>query len=120
MSRTVRRKNYENEQGQNSWRMKRIAGYYTQVEYVWCEDDEYYWYEVVYREPTDAEYYHDYYRLHGESKHANAWSPSWWYRHNRMSQNRMHNKTELAKWIKNTDYEPVFENNPRSHYWDWC
>lgn len=116
MSRTFRRKNYEHEQGANRYYKWKVAGYYTQVDCIWHEEG---WFEYVYREPTEEEYYRDYWALHGESKSANSWTPSREFRKRRMGENRMINKTELSKWFKNVDYDPIFEENPRSHYWDW-
>lgn len=121
MSRTFRRKGYEHETGR-SWYGSggKIAGYYTEYDYVWCEDEEYRWRESVYRAPTEAEYNTRFWRVHGESSHHNAWTPGPEFRKNRMRENRMINKEELNKWIRNPDnYEPLFEADPRNCWWDW-
>jgi hypothetical protein len=117
MSRTYRRKNYE--QAQNtSWDRygNKVAGYYTESDGDWWKFSR----EMrTFRVPTLQEYYHEYWRIHGESRNANYWSPGKWYRLNRMKENRSINKQELARWIKNEEYEPLFEDNPRSCLWDW-
>lgn len=115
MSRTIRRKDYENTQ-RTSWDRKgnRIAGYYTEYDF----DPDWYWL-AVYREPTDRERYRAVRWAHGESRARNERTPGWEYRHNRMRQNRSINKCEIAKWIKNDEYEPMTESNPRSCRWDW-
>lgn len=122
MSRTFRRKNYESTVGQRYRNYRSLAGYYTKnVFRRRTFDGSYYWslnFVGSYRAPTEKEYYHDFWKLHRDN-HQNAWSPNRDYRKFRQVQNRNINKTELAKWIKNENYEPLFEENPRSHYWDW-
>ena len=120
MSRTFRRKDYEKTRG-SSWERQhdKIAGYYTKYEYCRVEDDKYRWYEEVWREPTKSERYKMVRWAHGESRTSNERTPSRWFRQDRMNQNRMINKRELIKWLKNAEYDPIFESDPRSHYWDW-
>lgn len=118
MSRTIRRKNYENQCG-GSWNAsgRKLNGVYQIREYVRTPNG--YW-QQSYRAPrTKREHFEVWRTLHGESSHANAWSPSRYFRQFRMSENRMINKTELAKWLSNSEYEPLFECEPRSHLWDW-
>lgn len=118
MSRTFRRKGYENTQ-RTSWDRcgNRVAGFYTESDPEWwfgryCVDIP------EFRKPTRQEYYARFWRYHGDS-HRNAWSPSRYYRHTRHIENKSINNQQLAKWIKNNDYEPLFESNPRSCRWDW-
>lgn len=74
----------------------------------------------VYRCPTTPRERYEQFRMwYAESKSSNSRSPDRWYRSNRMKQNRMITKGELAKWIKNPEYEPLVEANPRSCQWDW-
>jgi arylsulfatase A-like enzyme len=119
MSRTFRRKNYEETQG-NSWGRKgwKTNGYYTAYDGSW-----YYWnntgQEVVFRPMNKEEYRHEFLRVHGESRSNNAWTPSRWYRNNKEVSMRMRNKQELVKYRKDPDYEPMVEDVPPSHYWDW-
>jgi hypothetical protein len=113
MSKTYRRKGYEKTQN-TSWdkQSNSIAGYYTEKD--WVE------YNVwVYREPTKREYFKRWYLAHGESRHANAYGPGKTYKKYRMSENRCITKRELAKFYKDYDYEPMIEEEPRSHWWDW-
>lgn len=124
MSRTYRRKNYEDTQG-TSWDRKgrKTAGYYTEYDY---NDSCHFWHpgwnrgDVTYRPPTQEEYIREHQRIHGESKHANYWTPGKGYKQHRMNENRQINKQELVKWKKRPDdYEPLFEEEPRNHWWDW-
>lgn len=118
MSRTFRRKNYEETQGR-SWnrRGRKTAGYYTQWDHNSHRSN---WADVTYRQPTREEYLKEYLRLHCESKHANYWGPGKGYKQFRMEQNRRINKQELINWMKYPDdYEPMVEEEPRSHWWDW-
>jgi len=71
------------------------------------------------RAPTKAERDKEYWWVHGESKHNNAWTPNRWFRKNRMKQNRMITKAEIMSFWKNPEYEVCCEDNPRSHIWDW-
>lgn len=110
MSRTFRRKNYENQCGKHAG--SKIAGFYTVWEYVS-------WNLYVYREPTEQEYYDEYWRVHGESRNANAWTPSRWFRDQRQKHLRTQCKQQIHKFMKNPEHEVICEANPRSHYWDW-
>lgn len=113
MSRTFRRKGYEAKQG--SIQGGKVAGYYTIKEGGWWRWNKK---PVLFREPTRQEYYEQFWKLHGDS-HRNQWSPGRSYREGRQVENQSINKQELCKWLKDADYEPVFEANPRSCLWDW-
>lgn len=124
MSRTVRRKTDRKTNGRCGRYIPegfKTAGYYT--EYDWHSP----WFEpdwdgptCTYREPTKTERFKIWKRLHGESSHNNEFSPSREYREARMRENRTINKQELVCWMKNPEnYEPLFEDNPRSCWWDW-
>ena len=114
MSRTFRRKGYEKTQG-TTWDRKgdKFAGFYTEYDLDRTQN-----WLCIYREPTKQEYYKEYWRVHGDH-HRNYWSPSHVYREARMRQNRSINKEEIIKWIKDDEYEPLTEANPRSCLWDW-
>ena len=124
MSKTFRRKGYENTQGRSyARRGRKTAGFYTVC-------DGYWWGRrymnrdtgsnmPIFREPTYVEYRKEFWRIHGDTGGRNYWSPSRYYRETRQTENRSINKRELIKWLKNDEYEPMFEANPRSHYWDW-
>lgn len=114
MSRTFRRKGFERTQGA-TWdrRGDKVAGYYTRYEW-----DRAWGWLMIFRKPTKQEFYENYWRIHGDS-HRNAWSPSRGYRERRQRENRSINKNEIQKWVKNPDYEPLTESDPRSCLWDW-
>jgi hypothetical protein len=124
MSRTVRRKSQSRRHGRGGWYIPdgfKIACYYTEYDYhsTYHEPD---WDGPLYtyREPTKRERFRTWKYMHGESSHRNAFSPGHEYRNNRMRENRSINNQELIKWIKDPEnYEPMFENNPRSCLWDW-
>ena len=111
MSRTFRRKDYETKRISRPG--SKVAGYYTVQEGWWG-----YGRVATFREPTRQEYFEEYWKLHGDN-HRNDYSPSRNYREIRQSENRSINKEELCKWMKNPDHDPLFEANPRSHWWDW-
>lgn len=123
MSRTYRRKNYEATQG-TSWdrASDKIAGFYTVRDWSrgYWKNGVYVSGHVYYRAPTEREYNKEHWRIHGESRHSNEWGPGKGYKQHRMNENRQINETELIKWKKYPDdYEPLFEEEPRSHWWDW-
>lgn len=120
MARTFRRKNFESTQN-SSWDTRgfKTAGHYTTY-------DGPYWLQwgsrrmPNFRMMDAQERFHRWYWMHGESRSAQMRSPGRTYREWRMNQNRSINKQELCKWIKaNGEYEPMFEENPRSCLWDW-
>lgn len=120
MSRTIRRKNFEDTIG-GSWARKgwKTNGIYTTY-------NGPYWLATGARRmpeyrPMDAqERYREWRYMHSESKTANARSPSRWYRTNRQKQNRSIDKAQLIKWFKSGgEHEPMCEANPRSCMWDW-
>lgn len=99
----------------------KTAGYYTTYDahYSWNEPD---WDgpRYTYREPTEKERFKIWKWFHGESSSGNSFSPGHSYRKTRMRENRSINKQELVRWIKNPEnYEPMFEEDPRSCWWDW-
>lgn len=120
MSRTFRRKNYEDTQGA-SWDRagRKTNGVYTTY-------DGPYWKPgggramKVYR-PMDArERYKRWRWMHSESRSASERSPNHWHRVNRQKENRSIDKQELIKWFKSGgEHEPMCEANPRSCLWDW-
>lgn len=114
MSRTFRRKGYE--KTCNSSKRQR---YYTKIKYDADPKNGFMHptYEYVKRPPTKVEYYKDYWKLHGDNNQG-IWNLHKITRHNRMMQNRRINKNEICKWIKNEEYEPLTEDNPRSNAWD--
>ncbi len=142
MSRTYRRKNIENTLGSSfSRKGRKSGGFYntydresleckytkrTQYEedgliFIECRTGYTWVYSCpIYRPMTKEERRNRWLFLHGESRHANMWTPGRWYRQNRESQLRSHNRTELIKYMKDPDnYEPMVFDGPLSHLWDW-
>jgi len=124
MSKTFRRKGYEDTQ-RASWdrRGNKTAGYYTERDGYWYGrqgiDRDTGSNMPIFRKPTRLEYFEEYWRIHGDAGGRNYWTPGRYYRETRQVENRSINKRELCKWLKNDEYEPLFEANPRSHLWDW-
>lgn len=139
MSRTFRRKNIEQTWGKRAG--SKSGGFYTtyddeSVKVRWTcrrsyEEDGLIFVECKtgwtwkrscprYRPMTEQERNKKYRWLHGESKHANAWTPARWFRQNREGELRSHNKQELVKYMKDPEnYEPMVFEEPFSHMWDW-
>lgn len=112
MSRTFRNRHYH-------WDSAKTKGSKVALDYTECRYDietgEYY-----YEEPTPRERFKTF-RWRHLDHHSGEVSPSWWYRNNRMAQNRRINREELFRWAQRPDeYEPLFEEDPRSCMWDWC
>ena len=121
MSRTFRRKHYEDENG-SSWdrRGTKIGGFYRRLD--WLQPDDWPWGGLgwyTFRAPTDQEYFKAYWRNHGDSKTSSSNSPSRWHRRFRCKENRSINNREIHKFMKDFDYEPMCEADPRSCLWDW-
>lgn len=119
MSRTFRRKNYELE-NQGSYRNggRKLAGYYTQRGYEGAYGEDGKWFSYyVYSEPTKAEFFEEYWNVHGDNHDYHS-KPGKWYRYFTIHQYRMQDKTELRKYMKNDDYEPMCRDRISSGYWD--
>jgi hypothetical protein len=119
MSRTYRRKGYEDTQ-RTSWDRpgNKTFGYYTKRIYRWWAGSGTLFH--TFHVPSKQEYFKMWYRTHGESRTNKERSPDRSYRIHRMKENRNINKQELFKWITQPDnYEPLFESNPRDCWWDW-
>ena len=115
MSRTFRRKGYEKTQG-TTWHRKgdKVAGYYTITVWEVSWDLGY----QEYRAPTDHEYGRKYWEIHGDN-HRNEYTPARGYRQFRMHQNRQITRQELHKYMVDQNYEPMVQEEPISHWWDW-
>lgn len=119
MSRTFRRKNYELENS-SSWRNQgsKIAGYYTENDLeCFTNSDDVFVCTYIHRSPTEQEYSKKYWNIHGDSYKYYS-SPGKWYRYFTIHQYRMQDKTELRKYMKNEDYEPMCRDRISSGYWD--
>jgi hypothetical protein len=59
--------------------------------------------------------------IHGESRTANSWSPSWFYRKAFKQMQRRINGDQLRKCLNDNQYDPVFyENFPsQRRLFDW-
>lgn len=136
MSKTIRCKNYEIESEQNSWRRwgkKTGLQYTTETDYGYYETGKILtWHDGSGSYPERKRYldepipmegrerYRKWRIMHGESSSRNARTPGKWYRKHRMSENRSINKGQFNRWLQSGgEYDPVFEADPRSHYWDW-
>lgn len=124
MSRTYRRKNYEAE-NRTSWdtRGDKVAGFYTVrdlIRYMSIKSDYYHYsHQYEYKVPTKFEYNKKYWDYHSDrqSRHVRK-GPAKWYRIFKIHQYRMQDKTELRKFMKDTDYEPMCRDRISSGYWD--
>lgn len=124
MSRTFRRKGYE--VANMTWKDgTKIAGFYTETDwhYIRVQDVEgccFKSYKTTYRKPTRQEHNKQYWRIHGDNN-PNQWCPGRFYRKPTTKWNREFNKNELFKYMRNDEYECLFEDNPRSCFrmWDW-
>lgn len=125
MSRTFRRKNYENEQG-HSWgrRGSKVNGYYTEEDYSDEYDANLYGIYKLYR---TGRYY--FYRPMTEVERNQAWKrihtdrsycrgPSKWFRFNEEKHMRSVNKQELIRFMKNHEYEVMAYAMLYLPYWD--
>jgi len=117
MSRTYRRKNYATTISNWEHAGCRRYGFDWTRERRWRWVGEVTW--ITYRPLTERELFERWYREHGESRNRNERSPSRVHRKYRERQNRNINKQELARWLAHSNYEPLFEENPRSCWWDW-
>ena len=117
MSRTYRRKNYATTI--SSWEHAGCRRY----GFDWTLERRWRWVGegkcITYRPLTERELFERWYRQHGESRNRNERSPSRVHRKYRERQNRNINRQELARWLAYSSYEPLFEENPRSCWWDW-
>ena len=113
MSRTYRRKNYEDTQG-TSWDRKgrKTAGYYT-------EEERSHWWEVkgdvlvyrhatpLYRAMTKEEYRRKWMWAHGDCKRWNT--PPFWFRKHYQRMINTFNDRQLKMWYDSLgEYDPVF------------
>jgi hypothetical protein len=112
MSRTFRRKNYEDTQG-SSWRRKcrKVNGYYTEID---LDYKTWLWYGKV---PDKRELYKLFKRAHGESSTHWRRGPSPWFRTNEQAKLRMQVKGELARFVKCPEEHEVIISYKRA-YWD--
>lgn len=116
MSRTFRRKNFEQNRPRRGREFYLICDTFVNT----GNGHEGYW---IMREPTKAEFDKKYYWIHGESKGPNAWSPSRSsYRAPHEACFRMKNKQELCRYLKNpSSRELMMESDPPTcrRHWAW-
>lgn len=119
MSRTFRRKGYEQTKG-SSWAREgnSVAGYYTQYEYDWVIENGDYVRYAIWRKPTKREYDSKYWDLHSDN-HQGRWSVKRWWRNSEQRKERRFNEKELFRWDFREDYEPMFKNNEDNSLWYW-
>ena len=124
MSRTIRRPNWEKQH--SNLPGSKCAGFYTKEVTHWYVvdfgDSYTYRHYRTYRPMTEREKNSKYWEVHGESKSANAYGPSWEYRHTEEKRLRYYNKIQMKKCLENMqDYEPFFSEKFTNHarLWDW-
>lgn len=76
-----------------------------------------YWRTITYRAPTQQEYNDEYCRIHGDN-HSFHWSPGKTWRKEHQTRVKTQSKRELARWIKNPDYDVQCDERVRRDYWD--
>lgn len=115
MSRTYRRKNFEQTRN-NSWAVRgfKTNGHYTASDGYWGWDKM-----EVFRPATKQERWEKDKWRHGESRHASERSPNRYHRNYREVRHRMRCKQEIIKFMKDPDYEPNYYEEPDSCLWDW-
>jgi hypothetical protein len=114
MSRTYRRKGYEDTQG-TSWdrRGRKTAGYYTKTDWNWNTGEQ------IYSIPNKRDSFRLFWWAHGDHGWS-FWVAPGEYRTLWMKRNRSFNKQELVRWLKTPeDYEPLFEHKIRGSWWEW-
>lgn len=115
MSRTYRRKNYYLENN-TTWDRegKKFYGRLTEWDYekpLWCA-------RKVFRKKTKREVW-KHLKYTQRDTHSGVNSAPAWYDHQFELRVRTHNKRELAKWIKNPDYEVMCVEKPIGANWYW-
>lgn len=117
MSRTFRRKNFERTCRKRHG--SKTGGFYTTWDKV-IETGNGHGGYVLYRALTVAEKNQEYWRVHGESKHHNAWSPSRFYRKKYTPRRKHWNRMEMVRYSSDPqNYDPQFLVSDQSCWWDW-
>ncbi len=121
MSRTFRRPNHE--RICRTWRDgTKIGGFYRQRDYDYRERDYTgHGSRWIYREPTRQEERHDYWQVHKDGRYyASKLRPWKSYRQRFERDLKMHDKTELHRYLVNPDdYEPQFWVMKPIDWRDW-
>ena len=117
MSRTFRRKGWEATKG-NSWSVagRKVNGYYTTWNNIVKTGNGHEGVKV-YVPYTRQEENAEYWRIHGESKHNNAWGPGKDYKVIENRRFRKCSKSELHRELTIPDYEAQFDSNGK-YRWD--
>lgn len=115
MSKTYRRKNYEQTQN-SSWDRagKKKFGIHATWNY-----DNYPDLIQVYRVKTKQEQIKAYIRTHCDGDHFKYSNVPGWFCNIYERGFRQANKREILKYIRQEDYEPMCSANPRDLMWDW-
>ena len=119
MSRTFRRKDYEQENN-TSWdrKGKKIGGQYAEYDFeCYYAIGRFHYGQNIYREPTEKEYNKAYWKIHSDGRFWFS-GPAKWFRQHQMHQSRMSDKTELRKYFLDTEYEPMCSHKVIADYWD--
>ena len=131
MSRTHRCKDfYDVHNDSYDRRFRRRFGWHIESDYIrdldavevdeeWVIVNKYAIGNFVVRPSTKTEVWKNLRRWFGESSHANERSPGKEYRNFRHRQNRRRDTSELHKFMKHEDYEPMNYEEPINCHWDW-
>ena len=116
MSRTIRRKNYENE-NRTSWdnQGRKLFGFYTVSYYEINSDGRL---NCLYRAPTDTEYCNAFHKNHSDHGHYRYSNPAKWYRKFKIKKYRQGDKREIRKFMIDKNHEPMCRTIVASDYWD--
>lgn len=121
MSRTFRRKNYEETQG-TSWdrKFRRVHGEYTEYDIVLWSHNGCGGYQQAYRPMTKRERDKEYWRVHADSKSGYGWNPRgpWWWLNLHQREYRRASEREILKFVRDESYEPMIEVKSKlEYYW---
>lgn len=111
MSRTFRRKGYES--ANRYWKEgTKVAGFYTEydVEHTSYVEDgtPKYGYLCKYRKPTRHEHNKQYWGIHGDGRYRD-YGRDYYFLNNLQKRHRMAVKTELFRYLKNTEHEVIIQ-----------
>lgn len=117
MSRTYRRKHYEITKNRSGYYQgSKLNGYYTYWDF-YTQPINGHCGTPIYYAASGKEYFKEYYRIHGESKHRNAWGPGKDYKRPSVKRWRTLIKSELRKELM-SDHEGFYPRKEQTH-WDY-
>lgn len=107
MSRTFRRKNYEQTEAYRCRAGYKIGGVYCQSEYLsWRREEEEMKYGIYrFYAPTRKEHFDEYYKIHGDGKYSSKFRPNKYWRKVCVRQLRHQAHTEISAYLKNPEMD---------------